>query len=174
MPTNVHGTPHLKRNAQVPGIHTMAASQAASQPPSTTKPYCLAPTAGGAVARKRIYLSRMEMGVLAGVLEHHTVLEGSAPSATGETDSTEWFLQALTEALADPSTSARAAFCLTAAQATATRMMVEDHYEAHRRTSNGAQVALGRRLERLIRTLRSESRTEPHSPDLPDPCLTCP
>lgn len=124
------------------------------------------------------------MAVLAGVLDHHLgeeaaigagpgrepssgasepvgleeVADGAAALAVGE--ATLQDLAAVAQMLAttlDRSTASHAAVPLTPAVAREVRAVVEQHYEEHHRTADGAQVALGRRLERLVRTLRTEA-----------------
>jgi hypothetical protein len=109
-----------------------------------------------------VRLTRVEMGVLAGVLDQHLALyvdegaDGQAEPDDGLQDLAA-VVQALASTLERPATASRATLSLTPAAARQVRVVVEQHYDTHRHTANGTQVALGRRLERLVRTLRSEA-----------------
>ena len=123
-----------------------------------------------------VRLSRVQMAVLAGVLEQRLephrldphresssetaghlepapVLDG--PSADGVALQDLADLARVLALALEGSTASHAAIALTPAAAHQVRVVVEGHYEEHHRMADGTQVALGRRLERLVRTLRA-------------------
>lgn len=155
-------------------------SVAARASPDRGGPAARAPSTRTPIATTTVHLTRMEAGVLAGVLHQRlcvpqvsVVFEGLTPAIAApvedERDCDEAALarvaRMLTGALERPAgVRSRVALRLTSGQAHRVRALVEEHYEEHRRTSGGMQVALGRRLERLIRTLRTEALNSARSP----------
>lgn len=122
-----------------------------------------APAITDARAVLPVRLTRMEMGVLAGVLDQHLTLcltesaDGRAEPDDGGLQDLAAVVQVLASALEGPGRTSRVTLSLTPTAMHRVRVVVEQHYDAHRRTAHGTQVALGRRLERLVRTLRSEA-----------------